>query len=666
MTAVRWWQVLALSMTVVAAAGWMRGGAEPTTARAAGPSVERPRVGRGVRTGGAAASADDLVERMLAARDRNEVRALAKRLGAIGDDRSIDAVLPLVRDPRPGVPEAVVHAIGAIGTDHAVEVLAEQARRPMDEVRLDALTALGDTHNPLAVPVLVEMLPLAQSSYRAMVIQSLGELGTDEAVAALEGTAVRPADYYLEGNAIEALSAIGSPAARAALGRLIDSPIRDVAVTAIAAIEEPDDATIDKLVAVARSSDRELVVVAIAALGSAGDRGLAVVRDLARSGNMATKVAAAEALGVARDEASIELLGELMRAGRYPLDSTAARALAAIGTADARDMLADAALNDDVVRATAVEGLLALEEPDPDVLRDLAAIEGSHRYEVMGKLLDLEADGAFDLVIEATRNAEDADYAVRLLSALETPRATEALVAIGYDPQHPAYTSALMQLETRIGIPEVERIMIAALEASNDNYSIAANILGKAGTPTARAALIEALDDPEVAPAAMRNLERYRLDAQARSALVAMTSAQPEYRIEVTGMLLRTGATEGIGLARGLIAEADIYTGRQIASYLADFDHPDAKGALRDLARSGPATQRIAAFSGLDVNGDPAALRIVTDALRDRDPEVAYYAVEAVAQHTDREVILGNLAHDLSADEMVRLRAQRWTDDRDY
>ena len=39
------------------------------------------------------------------------------------DPDAIDAVMPLLQDPRTGVPEAIVRAFGAIATEHAVDVL---------------------------------------------------------------------------------------------------------------------------------------------------------------------------------------------------------------------------------------------------------------------------------------------------------------------------------------------------------------------------------------------------------------------------------------------------------------------------------------------------------------------------------------------------------------
>src|SRR3954471_16488212 len=53
-----------------------------------------------VNASAAGLSTDDLVARILGARTVHEVEVLARKLGAIGDDSTVDALMPLLADRR--------------------------------------------------------------------------------------------------------------------------------------------------------------------------------------------------------------------------------------------------------------------------------------------------------------------------------------------------------------------------------------------------------------------------------------------------------------------------------------------------------------------------------------------------------------------------------------
>ena len=65
----------------------------------------------------------ELVARLLSAKTVKDVATLAEKLGIVGDDGAIDSVMPLLKDSRRGVPEAILGAFGQIGTEHAVDIL---------------------------------------------------------------------------------------------------------------------------------------------------------------------------------------------------------------------------------------------------------------------------------------------------------------------------------------------------------------------------------------------------------------------------------------------------------------------------------------------------------------------------------------------------------------
>ena len=59
-----------------------------------------------------------------------DIQLLTDKLGAVGDDDTIDALAPLLHDARRGVPEAILAVYGQIGTEHAVKSWSSTPRRP--------------------------------------------------------------------------------------------------------------------------------------------------------------------------------------------------------------------------------------------------------------------------------------------------------------------------------------------------------------------------------------------------------------------------------------------------------------------------------------------------------------------------------------------------------
>ncbi|HEY0989534.1 MAG TPA: hypothetical protein VGD80_20840, partial [Kofleriaceae bacterium] len=88
----------------------------------------------------AGVSRSDLVARVLRARSLRDIRTLTEKLAAVGDDQTVDQLMPLLDDPRRGVPEAILACYGGIATQHAVAILVERAGDDRPAVRAAALT----------------------------------------------------------------------------------------------------------------------------------------------------------------------------------------------------------------------------------------------------------------------------------------------------------------------------------------------------------------------------------------------------------------------------------------------------------------------------------------------------------------------------------------------
>src|SRR5687767_2396511 len=99
----------------------------------------------------------DLAEKLLEARTVKDVSVVAEKLAVVGDDSTIQAAMPLLRDTRRGVPEAILSMIGQIGTEHAVEILIAHATDDRPSVRNTAIGALGATQSREAEKLLLEI-----------------------------------------------------------------------------------------------------------------------------------------------------------------------------------------------------------------------------------------------------------------------------------------------------------------------------------------------------------------------------------------------------------------------------------------------------------------------------------------------------------------------------
>src|SRR5688500_8044274 len=154
-TPVNRWKLVSVVLAGCLSYSWWHGDAVSSPP----PAAQGSRFKGPIRVSAAALgiSSDELLRRLFAAKDITEIRELAEKLGAIGNDRMIDEVMPLVADKREGVPETIIQAFGVIATEHAVDVLIELAKDKPPAIRTAAVDALAETKNRRAEPMIIEL-----------------------------------------------------------------------------------------------------------------------------------------------------------------------------------------------------------------------------------------------------------------------------------------------------------------------------------------------------------------------------------------------------------------------------------------------------------------------------------------------------------------------------
>lgn len=575
------------------------------------------------------------MRRLRTARTLPEIRAIAQQLGVIGDDRAIDEIRPLVSDPRSGVPDEILAAIGAIGSDHAVDVLLEHARDPRSTIREAAILALGATHNARAEDLLVQLATSGDGDREMMTaIDALGQLGTDRAVDALVELATT-----LTGDparrAVVALGESESPAAAAALRRLVDSPSIDVASAAIAALTEIDDDMFAKLSALIAEGDAGLAGSALDAIAHAGERAVPILRDAALHGPVGMREAAVYALARVDGAEAVRALGVVMDTSDAETARTAARSLSELGTEDARDLLIASALSERRNVTGALQQLLSTRGSDVDqALLTIARSDRRERSTVLAALISRGNADAMQLATDLVTSGTPAERseALEMFASAGTKAAAHALVDIARTQTGEGHLEALRLLARRAGDPEVARFLQDTLQSGKpEEAAAAAEALAHAGTTQARDALVAALSngDDQLTEIAMTSLAQFRLTDDVSAALVAAAHANPELVPEVMRRLLSEGSKAGYTLAETALAAG----GRDAISALDALGRAGTPGAIRLLEgaiSAGDPELRRAALDHLGTLRAEGAEETVIGALRDPEASVRDAAVSAL------------------------------------
>lgn len=646
MTPVNRWKLISALLAGCMAYSWWHGDVPSYTPAHATRSRLEGRIGAHAAMVGM--PSDEVVQRLFVAKDIDDIRALAERLGVVGNDNAIDAVRPLLADPRAGVPEAIAGAIGAIATEHAVDVLIAVAKDPRDDVRTAVIEALGLTRNKRGEPAIVEVATMYGDAAQRAAIDALAELGTERAVGVLSTIASHPGEMGLP--AVRALAKIELPSARAAVVALIDSPSIAVAAMAIGELTEIDDAMVAKLAAIAKAPDLDLVLAALGTLARAGDRGLPALREAALDGPLYVRISAMNALAEIDHPQVLATFRSILENEDGRAADAAASALAGIDSDEAREVLISAALAEQGPSSRAVEYLMRQTGPEVEqALLVIAKSDSRERWDALHHLVRGGNTEALAFAIGAARSGPDESRiaAMQALAGAGSQPSIDALVEIvrGSGDLKPRALGILG--EARPDDPVVARLLHDAVQSSNvEEAAAAAAALARVGTPEARDALIAALGnrDASVAGTAAASLSKFRLTDDVASALRAATTTHPELASQVMQQLMAAGSPLGLDLAKQALAQ-DQHSAFRAISALEQAGTPAAFDALAHGARASTDPQvRAEAISSLGTMGDKRSSDVVAQALRDSDPGVRSTAARALGQlgtPKARELLIG-------------------------
>ncbi len=618
-----------------------------------------------VSPGALGISTDDLVRRLLAAKSLAEVKSLAQTLGTVGDDRTIDGVIALVDDARPGVPDAILEAFGVIGTDHAVAILIERTKDARGDVRLAAVYALGDTHTSRAEEVLAE-LARTGGELQTTAISALATLGTDSAVEVLVEIA-RSAENEISGNAISALSRIESPASNDAISRLIDSPSVNVASAALAAVSTVDDKLLVKLVAIVKSGQKDLADRAVDALSHAGAAAFPTLRAIALDETSDVRATAVRSLATLRSDEAFDTLKAVLDASSddSSLAETAVDAIATFTTDEARTLLVSTALEEGNGAARAVNHLISMTGSEVDeALLEIAQAQPAMRHEVLTHLVSIGNVDGTTLAMQFAKVGTDQDRldAMRVFASAGTPGALDTLLNLVRSEHGELKPDALRMLASaRPTDPAVMEIVRESMRSSSPEEAVAAiSVMGRAGSDEARDALVDALRnaDSSIAGAAVSALEGFRATDASAAALRDAAETHPDLLFPVMQQLLSAGSPAGLSLAeKALHTEDDNYTAYRVVQALDRAGTTQARELVAKSAiESKIADVRSYAIQSLANAGDKRAVEIASQALRDSDAYVRQMAAQAlgtVRNERGRDALIGMTRSQDSSDRRL-------------
>jgi HEAT repeat protein len=200
----------------------------------------RMRAAAGLGRWGAPGPAVDALIDSLAREPTAPVRtAIARALVRRGDPRAVGALVTALRGAGGADEEALLEALGAFATGEALEALVAATSEPrLRRPATEALVRVG----PRAVPYLVDRLRDAEAPLP--LLEALGAVGSPVATAALLDQLASP-EPLVRVAALRALERIGDPrAARAVLAALSDDSVvvQRAAISALGAVGSANDA----------------------------------------------------------------------------------------------------------------------------------------------------------------------------------------------------------------------------------------------------------------------------------------------------------------------------------------------------------------------------------------------------------------------------------------
>jgi len=249
-------------------------------------------------------------------------------IGKFPSDETIEAVVPLLRDPNKTVRLEAVHTLGKLDAHSAIPELCQSLRDENLKVHtaaIDVLTRFGDVR---AVSHLIDVLKDESEYARRGAVEVLNQVATPDAVRDLV-IALRDEDWWVRVRAADALGSLGGDKVVEAVLELMDSPdefLRRYAVEILNTV--PDRRSVDPLIRALEDPDWWVRERSIDALAKTGDaRAVDPILDLMLRDAEATPLCA-RALGALGDVRAVEPLCELTESSSAEIRREARDALA--------------------------------------------------------------------------------------------------------------------------------------------------------------------------------------------------------------------------------------------------------------------------------------------------------------------------------------------------
>jgi HEAT repeat protein len=193
-----------------------------------------------------ASASDDELLAAVREGDAERAASAATRLGVMGDERAVGALLELLQHPQADARSAAARALGLIGSEAAIpglrEAMADCDRTVATQASL-ALQRIGDEGSgEAACDTLIEEMGASDPERRALAARALGGLMQHSAVEPLV-TALADSSAQVRADAAGSLGWIGDSRAITPLSALgfrdPDPLVRKVAMHAVARILIP-------------------------------------------------------------------------------------------------------------------------------------------------------------------------------------------------------------------------------------------------------------------------------------------------------------------------------------------------------------------------------------------------------------------------------------------
>jgi HEAT repeat protein len=496
------------------------------------------------------------------------------------------------------------------------------------DLRMQAALALGEQRNARAVPALVQALQDDDANVRYHAIEALGKLKAVEAVNPLAEVA-ESRDFFLAFPALDALARIGDTSIAPRIVPLLeDELLRAPAVGLLGQLG--DETAVAPLTSLLNTptAPTELIADALANLRDRFEKEYregGYIADLTSQGISPTGVQnlldALETPGEDNLRSIALVLGWLKRSG---VDRALTRLM---GRLDLRDDIIEALVHHG---STTVELLIAqLSAEDLEVRRSAAV--------ALGRIGDARATSA---LVQTLNDESLAIEAATALGQIGDPEAVDGLLNL-IGSSDAAVRQAAVSALNSLAAPSIATHISPLLHDADPNVrESAVKIAGYFGYPETASDLVRLSRDPDEAVriATLEHLP-YVEDERVLDLLVAaLQDETPKVRAAAARALGNMDAPQVVDhLIKGL-ADEDVWVRYFSARALGRRRAEQSVEALEAvLANEKFNHVRIAALDSLGQIGGQRIAGIVTEFVRDDDPDVAQAAKAAVEKSGNRE-----------------------------